>query len=109
MARLPTFWKTNTAKADGIAYSSSVTAYSSSSASYSSSTVASDEFAKTPATWTRASKTGTVWLGNTAAVANLYAFDSALRAYDSTTDSYDGTTTDNEPNNMNSPTLWSAA
>lgn len=105
--RNPTSWDSNTAKNNGVAYSSASVAYNSTTTAYSSATTALDEFGKLPASWTKSSKIASNWEANPTAITNEYVYDSASILYNSIR-TYDGVVTGQDNLNQSIPTLWAA-
>ncbi len=101
-----TSWDRNTAKLDGVAYSSASVTYNSSTTAYSSSTTALAEDGQLPAAWVQSTKIGSNWETNPAAIVNEYAYDSATDPYDSAVQTYDGIVVGQDNLNQSVPALW---
>lgn len=101
-----TSWDSNTAKNNGVAYSSASTTYNSATTAYSSSTTALDEYGKLPSSWVASSKIASNWEANTASITNEYAYDSATDTYDSAIQTYDGIVSGEDNLNTSKPAAW---
>lgn len=101
-----TSWDSNTAKNNGITYSSSSVTYNSATTAYSSSTATLDDFGKLPSPWTKQNKIASGWKTNPAATTSEYAYDSPTDAYDSASRSYDGVVSGEDYLNTSKPAVW---
>jgi hypothetical protein len=108
MTKPTTAWSSNTARnTPVIEYSDADVTYNDPTVAYSGIDVTEPDIDKNLTAWDRSTKNSTAWVANSAADANLYAYDSASQLYDSASRTYDGIVTDESFLTDKVPTEWS--